>query len=271
MLAPGERATVGTGRRDRAAGRLRRPRRAAQRAWRRSTASPSSTARHDRRRIPRRDPGDAAQHGRAQVVYGFRRRPHRPAPRPVGHPGTLRAGGATARHRSRRGRIRIDRLPAEHKEECTRERPRHHQRRRPAASKSAPADRATAGPFDETEANAVRPYVDLGGVKILPRRASHLRLEVEEGSKRVVAVGLDYAGSTLQVHLSRRPVRAACGTRSASRSSSRSTSRAATPRSRGHLRPRGARRDPVAAGDGRRPRASPASSVSTGRAGSSAV
>ena len=27
----------------------------------------------------------------------------------------------------------------------------------------------------------------------------HLRLEVEEGSKRVVAVGLDYAGSTLQV------------------------------------------------------------------------
>ncbi|MFZ2963553.1 MAG: DUF3710 domain-containing protein [Rhodoglobus sp.] len=65
--------------------------------------------------------------------------------------------------------------------------------------KSAPADRATAGPLDEGEANAVRPYVDLGGVKILPRPELHLRLEVEEGSKRVVAVGLDYAGSTLQV------------------------------------------------------------------------
>ena len=65
--------------------------------------------------------------------------------------------------------------------------------------KSAPADRATAGPLDESEANAVRPYVDLGGVKILPRPDLHLRLEVEEGSKRVVAVGLDYAGSTLQV------------------------------------------------------------------------
>jgi hypothetical protein len=65
--------------------------------------------------------------------------------------------------------------------------------------KSAPADRATAGPLDESEANAVRPYVDLGGVKILPRPELHLRLEVEEGSKRVVAVGLDYAGSTLQV------------------------------------------------------------------------
>jgi hypothetical protein len=66
-------------------------------------------------------------------------------------------------------------------------------------AKSAPADRATTGPFDEAEANAVRPYVDLGGVKIIPRPELHLRLEVEEGSKRVVAVGLDYAGSTLQV------------------------------------------------------------------------
>lgn len=66
-------------------------------------------------------------------------------------------------------------------------------------SKSAPEDRATAGPLDESEANAVRPYVDLGGVKILPREGLQLRLEVEEGSKRVVAVGLDYADSSLQV------------------------------------------------------------------------
>ncbi|TAL41479.1 MAG: DUF3710 domain-containing protein [Salinibacterium sp.] len=67
------------------------------------------------------------------------------------------------------------------------------------APKSAPADRATAGPLDESEANAVRPYVDLGGVKILPRADLELRLEIEEESKRVVAVSLDYAGSTLQV------------------------------------------------------------------------
>ncbi|PRY70326.1 uncharacterized protein DUF3710 [Glaciihabitans tibetensis] len=66
-------------------------------------------------------------------------------------------------------------------------------------TKSAPADREENGPFDDSEANAVRPYVDLGGVKILPRPDLHLRLEVEEGSKRVVAVGLDFAGSTLQV------------------------------------------------------------------------
>ncbi|GAB3270100.1 DUF3710 domain-containing protein [Microbacterium sp. MEC084] len=65
--------------------------------------------------------------------------------------------------------------------------------------KAAPADRATAGPLDENEANPVRPYIDLGGIKVLPREGLNLRLEVEEQSKRIVAVGLDYADSTLQV------------------------------------------------------------------------
>ncbi|MEL5989956.1 DUF3710 domain-containing protein [Microbacterium phosphatis] len=65
--------------------------------------------------------------------------------------------------------------------------------------KSAPADRATAGPLDETEANPVRPYIDLGGIKVLPREGLNLRLEVEEQTKRIVAVGLDYSDSTLQV------------------------------------------------------------------------
>ena len=69
----------------------------------------------------------------------------------------------------------------------------------PDDEKSFPVDRDIEGPFDESEANAVRPWVDLGGVKILPREGLHLRLEVEEGSKRVVAVALDYADSTLQI------------------------------------------------------------------------
>ncbi|MEO5533728.1 MAG: DUF3710 domain-containing protein [Pseudolysinimonas sp.] len=67
------------------------------------------------------------------------------------------------------------------------------------APKSAPADRATAGPFDDSEVNPVRPYVDLGGIKLLPRAELAVRLEIEEGNKRVVAVALDYAGSTLQL------------------------------------------------------------------------
>ena len=68
-----------------------------------------------------------------------------------------------------------------------------------ASASAALPDRATAGPFDETEANPVRPYIDLGGIKILPREGLNLRLEVEEQTKRIVAVGLDYADSTLQV------------------------------------------------------------------------
>lgn len=65
--------------------------------------------------------------------------------------------------------------------------------------KSAPEDRAVAGPLDDSEANPVRPYVDLGGIKLLPRPELAVRLEIEEGNKRVVAVALDYAGSTLQL------------------------------------------------------------------------
>ena len=66
-------------------------------------------------------------------------------------------------------------------------------------AKAAPLDRAENGPLDESEANAVRPYVDLGGVKLVPREGLQLRLEIEEGTKRVVAVGIDFGGSTLQL------------------------------------------------------------------------
>lgn len=66
-------------------------------------------------------------------------------------------------------------------------------------TKSAPADRATTGPFDVAEVPAMRPYVDMGGIKVAPREGLQLRLEVDDRSKRVVAVSLDYQGSLLQV------------------------------------------------------------------------
>ena len=65
--------------------------------------------------------------------------------------------------------------------------------------KSAPSDRETMGPFDEMEVSGVRPYVDLGSIKLVPREGLNLRLEVEEGTARVVAAALDFRGSTLQV------------------------------------------------------------------------
>ncbi len=66
-------------------------------------------------------------------------------------------------------------------------------------AKSAPVDRETMGPFDEVEVSGVRPYVDLGSIKLIPREGLNLRLEVEEGTARVVAAALDFRGSTLQV------------------------------------------------------------------------
>ena len=66
-------------------------------------------------------------------------------------------------------------------------------------SKSAPSDRAEAGPFDASEVPAMRPYVDLGGLKVAPREGLQLRLEVDERANRVVAVSLEYAESLLQV------------------------------------------------------------------------
>lgn len=66
-------------------------------------------------------------------------------------------------------------------------------------TKSAPEDRETAGPFDFAEVPAMRPYVDLGGIKIAPREGLQMRLEVDERAQRVVAVSLEYAESLLQV------------------------------------------------------------------------
>ena len=66
-------------------------------------------------------------------------------------------------------------------------------------SKSAPADRAQAGPFDVSEVPSMRPYVDLGGIKVAPREGLQMRLDVDERAKRVVAVSLTYAESMLQV------------------------------------------------------------------------
>lgn len=65
--------------------------------------------------------------------------------------------------------------------------------------KSAPPDRGTAGPLDDAEAGAVKPAVDLGSLRIEPKRGMQLRLEVEKTSQRVIAVTLEFDGSTLQL------------------------------------------------------------------------
>ena len=66
-------------------------------------------------------------------------------------------------------------------------------------AKSGPEDRETAGPFDLSEVPAIRPYVDLGGIKVAPREGLQMRLEVDERAKRVVAVTIEYSESVLQL------------------------------------------------------------------------
>ena len=64
---------------------------------------------------------------------------------------------------------------------------------------SAGYDRANSGPFDESEQDTESGYVDLGAVRIHATEGLQLRLEVEERTKRVIAVTLDLGGSTLQL------------------------------------------------------------------------
>ncbi len=65
--------------------------------------------------------------------------------------------------------------------------------------KSAPANRATEGPLDDSETGAVKPSVDLGSLRVEPKRGMQLKLEVEKTSNRAVAVTLEYDESTLQL------------------------------------------------------------------------
>lgn len=66
-------------------------------------------------------------------------------------------------------------------------------------NKSAPADRVTNGPFDISEVTGIRPYIDFGSIKVLPREGLQLRLEVNDTNKQLVAITLEYQGSTMQV------------------------------------------------------------------------
>ncbi|THJ67500.1 DUF3710 domain-containing protein [Arthrobacter echini] len=59
--------------------------------------------------------------------------------------------------------------------------------------------RASLGPFDASEQDTEAGYIDLGALRIGAAQGLQLRLEVEERSKRVIAVTLDLGGSTLQL------------------------------------------------------------------------
>lgn len=66
-------------------------------------------------------------------------------------------------------------------------------------SKSAPVDRVQAGPFDLSEVSSVSQYVDFGSLRIPASENLQFRLEVEEATKRIVAITIDSGESSLQL------------------------------------------------------------------------
>jgi hypothetical protein len=66
-------------------------------------------------------------------------------------------------------------------------------------TKSAPSNRASAGPFDAAELGDLTNFVDFGAIKIQPVQDMEIRLEIEEATGRPVAISLDYQNSNLQL------------------------------------------------------------------------
>lgn len=61
------------------------------------------------------------------------------------------------------------------------------------------ADQEPQGPYDFEDIGSHEGYVDLGSILVPPTESLQLRLEVEERTKRVVALTLDLHGSSLQL------------------------------------------------------------------------
>ncbi|MFM7030563.1 MAG: DUF3710 domain-containing protein [Micrococcales bacterium] len=66
-------------------------------------------------------------------------------------------------------------------------------------TKSAPSTRAQTGPFDVSEAVSLEDFADFGSIKIRPVDGMDIRLEVEEGSGRIIAVAVNFFQSSLQL------------------------------------------------------------------------
>lgn len=61
------------------------------------------------------------------------------------------------------------------------------------------SSRSVSGPFDLSELSEPVALVDFGSIKLPPASNVDLRLEIEEGTNRVVAVAIDCMESTLQL------------------------------------------------------------------------
>lgn len=66
---------------------------------------------------------------------------------------------------------------------------------------SAAEQEPARGPFDAADAPEHDAYIDLGSLKVLPVEGMQMRLEVEDKTKRVIAVALEIDGSRIQLQV----------------------------------------------------------------------
>lgn len=65
--------------------------------------------------------------------------------------------------------------------------------------KLAPTDRTTNGPFDVSEIGLLTPYLDFGSIRVSPSPMMQIRADVEDASKRLVAITLEIEGHRVQL------------------------------------------------------------------------
>ena len=67
------------------------------------------------------------------------------------------------------------------------------------SEKIAPADRVTKGPFDVSEVGLLTPYLDFGAIRISPHPEMKIRADVDEKTKRVIALTLEVDSHRIQL------------------------------------------------------------------------
>lgn len=67
------------------------------------------------------------------------------------------------------------------------------------SEKVSPHNRETEGPFDVSEVGFLAPHLDFESLRVSPKEGMQIRAEIEESTKRIIALTLDFSGTLLQV------------------------------------------------------------------------
>ena len=65
--------------------------------------------------------------------------------------------------------------------------------------KIAPENRSSEGPFDVSEVGVLTPYLDFGSIRLAPRAEMQIRADVDEASKRVIALTVEVNKQRMQL------------------------------------------------------------------------